>query len=252
MSSKIIVFITGANRGIGKGLTAKYLDRPNHIVIAAVRDPNHNSSKSLSSLPVGESSSLIIVPFDSSSEKSINEAITTLKSQHSISFLSIVIANAGMVEFYGTVLHTPIQGTRDHFNTNTVGVLALFQAVYPLLVAAPDDGLPKFITVSSTVGSIEDMEKWPMNATAYGMSKAALNWLTRNIHIENPGLIAFPIHPGWVQTDMGTKGARANGLDEAPTTVQTSVDGIVSKIDEATREHTSGRFISFDGNSYPW
>jgi len=252
MSTITTVLITGANRGIGKGLVAKYLGHPNHIVVAAVRDPYHSSSKSLSDLPLGDNSSLIIIPFDSSSEKSINEAINILKIQYSITSLSIVIANAGMAEFYGTVLQTPVQGARDHFNTNTVGVLALFQAVHPLLVDTTSGALPRFVTVSSTVGSIGDMEKWPMNATAYGMSKAALNWLTRNIHIENSGLIAFPIHPGWVQTDMGNKGAHANGLAEAPTTIQVSVDGIVAQIDAATREYTSGNFISFDGNSYPW
>jgi norsolorinic acid ketoreductase len=56
----------------------------------------------------------------------------------------------------------------------------------------------------------------------------------------------------WVQTDMGKKGAVANGLDDAPTTLQTSIDGIVSKIDTATREQTSGKFISFDGATIGW
>lgn len=40
----IIVLITGANRGIGKGLLEKYLARPNHTVIGTVRDPDHESS----------------------------------------------------------------------------------------------------------------------------------------------------------------------------------------------------------------
>jgi norsolorinic acid ketoreductase len=114
-----------------------------------------------------------------------------------ITYLSVVIANAGMAEFYGTVLQTPFNGAIDHFTTNTAGTLALFQATYPLLTATRES-IPKFITISTTVGSIGDMENWRMNATAYGMSKAALNWLTKNIHIENPDLIAFPIHPGYV------------------------------------------------------
>jgi norsolorinic acid ketoreductase len=50
----------------------------------------------------------------------------------------------------------------------------------------------------------------------------------------------------WVQTDMGNSGAVANGLTEAPTTIQESVDGIIDKIDNATREETSGKFISLD------
>lgn len=34
-----IVLITGANRGLGKGLLKRYLALPNHTVIAANRDP---------------------------------------------------------------------------------------------------------------------------------------------------------------------------------------------------------------------
>jgi norsolorinic acid ketoreductase len=175
---------------------AKYLLRENHTVIAAVRDPLHSTSKSLSTLPVGKGSNLITILFDTASDVSIFAALATLQTEYSITSVSIVIASAEMAKFYGTVLHTPVQGARDHYNTNTVGILALYQAVYPLLLPSPDGVLPKFVTVSSIVGSIGDMERWPMNATAYGASKAGLNWLTKYIHLENTGLIAFPIHPG--------------------------------------------------------
>lgn len=77
-----------------------------------------------------------------------------------------------MAEFYGTALQTSIPGAKEHFTTNTIGALVLFQAVWPLLEKG---NKPRLVTVSSTVGSIGDMEKWPMNATAYGASKAALN-----------------------------------------------------------------------------
>jgi NAD(P)-dependent dehydrogenase (short-subunit alcohol dehydrogenase family) len=42
-----VVLITGANRGIGKGLLELYLLKPNHLVIAANRDPEHPTSKAL-------------------------------------------------------------------------------------------------------------------------------------------------------------------------------------------------------------
>ncbi len=190
----------------------KYLQRESHIVIAAVRDPASSSSKSPSSLPAGSGSSLITVPFDASDESSIFKAISSLKEQYNITSISVVIANAAIAEVYGTVLETPIQGTRDHYNTNTVGTLALFQAVYPLLLPSPSGVLPKFITISSCVGSIGDTESWRSNAVPYGMSKAALNWLTKNIHIENEGIIAFPIHPGYVFPDLTLEYAMANGF----------------------------------------
>lgn len=56
----------------------------------------------------------------------------------------------------------------------------------------------------------------------------------------------------WVKTDMGNASARANGLVEAPTAIETSVHGIVSIIDTASREATSGNFIRFDGNICAW
>lgn len=36
----------------------------------------------------------------------------------------------------------------------------------------------------------------------YATSKAALNWMTRKIHFENEWLVAFPLTPGPVKTDM--------------------------------------------------
>jgi norsolorinic acid ketoreductase len=34
------VLISGANRGLGRGLVERYLARDDHTVVAAVRDPN--------------------------------------------------------------------------------------------------------------------------------------------------------------------------------------------------------------------
>ena len=46
-----IVLITGASRGIGKGLLELYLAKSNHTVVAANRNPNHTTSKALADLP---------------------------------------------------------------------------------------------------------------------------------------------------------------------------------------------------------
>lgn len=34
----------------------------------------------------------------------------------------------------------------------------------------------------------------------------------------------------WVQTDMGTAGAKANGMEDAPVTLQDSVRGILEQV----------------------
>ncbi|KAK0111558.1 hypothetical protein ONS95_001908 [Cadophora gregata] len=113
------VLITGANRGIGKGLLEIYLARPSHTVIAAVRDPS--TAKSLDSLPKGKDSTLIIVKIDSSSETDPASAISTLKTQHSITNLDIVIANAGISSAPPTpVSSVSISQIQTHWQINVL------------------------------------------------------------------------------------------------------------------------------------
>jgi NAD(P)-dependent dehydrogenase (short-subunit alcohol dehydrogenase family) len=59
-----VVLITGANRGIGKGLLELYLLKPNHLVIAGNRDPEHATSKALATLPTADGTSLLVVKID--------------------------------------------------------------------------------------------------------------------------------------------------------------------------------------------
>lgn len=40
------VLISGANRGLGKGLVERYLARDDHTVVAAVRDPSRECNSS--------------------------------------------------------------------------------------------------------------------------------------------------------------------------------------------------------------
>lgn len=94
----------------------------------------------------------------------------------------------------------PAKEMFEHFAINTVGPLLLFQACSPLLNASPN---AKFVVMSSGAGSLSEMENVKVENTAYGSSKAAVNFVTRKIHFENPNLIAFPINPGWLQTDVG-------------------------------------------------
>jgi len=96
------------------------------------------------------------------------------------------------------------------------------------------------------------MEKRDFPNAAYGGSKNALNYLTKKIHLENLDLVAFPVDPGWVQTDMGNAGAKAFGFEKAEITVEESVSGLVNVIDSATRESTSGKFMVYDGTVSTW
>jgi norsolorinic acid ketoreductase len=188
------VLITGANRGIGYDLVAKYLSRNNTTVIATVRQPNSPEATQLNDLPKGEGSKVIIVKIESTSETDAQDAVSTL-GDHQINHLDLVIANSGLFALHAFVEVSKIQtkDLMDHFNVNTGGTLRLFQATLPLLQKAEK---PIFAYMSSGVGSISLQEHFAPPIGTYGASKAAMNLLIRRIHIENPDLIAVALHPG--------------------------------------------------------
>jgi len=250
MSASSIYLITGANRGIGRGLTEAFASRPNTTVIAAVRDPAAKSSKELETLgkELKNGSKIIIVKISATSETEAREAVKSLQDEHAIDHLDVVIANAGISDVYQNASVVDLNKVREHWEVNTLGPLILFQAVLPLLSKS---ALPKFVVISTIAAAI-GLPQFPMPLSGYGSSKAAINFITRQIHHEHPNLIAFPIHPGWVQTEMGNAGAKAAGIPEAPVTLKDSIDGLTKQIDASTRENAGGQFLSFDGEKLPW
>lgn len=96
MADPTIVLITGANRGIGKGLLAKFLAKPDHIVIAGNRSPEDETSKALASLPTANGTKLIVVKIDATVADDPTKAVDKLKESHGIDHLDIVVANAGI------------------------------------------------------------------------------------------------------------------------------------------------------------
>jgi len=246
MSSKIVYFISGANRGIGYGLVSALATRPNTIVFAGARDP---AAKMLTDLAAKHPN---VHPVKlTSADKADNEAAIA-QIEKIAGQLDIVIANAGIADHFGPLATTPLSAFRDHFEVNTLGPVVLFQAAHKLLLASPT-GAPVFAVISSIIGSLGRFVYAAI--TPYEMSKAAANFLVKTLDAEHPALVAMAIEPGWVATEMGNVGVEENGfgLSEAPVTIADSVAGIMSRIDGATKAKSSGKFWNFkvaQGN--PW
>ncbi|KAF7595940.1 hypothetical protein BBP40_004086 [Aspergillus hancockii] len=274
------VLIAGANRGIGKGLLAAYLAKAKTTVIATCRDASEQNTKELRSLPRGRYSNLIIVSLSLDTPGSILDAVSQLQGQNFIAKIDIVIANAGICNHWGPLVHMTDSDLVSHLDVNTLGPLRLFRATLPLLQASSQ---PKFIYISSELASISGVEHSSSLTAAYGASKAAGNYLVKKIDAEYPNVIAFSVDPGFVQTDMGNRGAQCNGLKKAPMTVSESVEGIAvqvrpqgllalpilpvcckrkvvnvlffrsaPKIEKASKATTSGKFIRHNGEGLPW
>ncbi|KAG8160907.1 hypothetical protein KVR01_009171 [Diaporthe batatas] len=245
--SSTTVLVSGANRGLGKGIVERFLARDEHTVVAAVRDPSHLTSKALADLPTGKHSRLVVVKIDSTVETDALKAADSLRAQ-GIDRLDLVIANAGVAMAYPKVSELRVTDLQAHLGPNVFGVVWLYQATLPLLRASDS---PKWVTMGSTAGNLSG--QLPIPNSAYGPSKAAVHWLTIRIDAEEESLTAFVIHPGFVQTDMGNLGARTVlGMEKASIGVDESCDGVVKVIDTATKESHGGRFWDFEGKSLTW
>jgi norsolorinic acid ketoreductase len=98
----------------------------------------------------------------------------------------------------------------------------------PLLKASPH---PRFILITSVLGSIGFIDNARLPSTAHGSSKAALNFLTRKIRQENAGVTAFIVHPGWIDTELGNAGAEAAGLVRASDRLEgSSIESLVASV----------------------
>jgi len=255
MAAHLTYFITGANRGIGRGFVTAILQRPGTTVIAAVRDPSKESSRALQNLSKASDSKLILVKLDSSVESDPVDAVDQLRKDHGITSLDVVIANAG-VGGGTSVAKTSADTAAEHFFINAVGPLKLFQATSKLLQVSKS-GNPRFIAISTAIGSIGAMEltkDLPPTLSPYGASKAALNWFIRRLHFEEPWLTSFVFHPGLVDTDMTIKATAGVGLsptDLGAITVDLSVSSMLKTIDSASKS-ISGTFQNYDGTTLPW
>ena len=195
------VVITGANKGIGLALVNEFL-HANFYVIATTR--NHPTL-------LIEHPNLEWISLEITSEDSIEHAIKVIKTHHQN--IDLLINNAGV----GLDLDQDIpqiDTIRNTFEVNVFGLINFTERIIGSIIAGGT-----IFNISSVMGMLNRAEILP-NATAYRMSKAALNMYTKTLaaRLEPNHIRVVAIHPGWVQTDMGG--------EEADITPETSAAGI--------------------------
>ena len=240
----VVYLISGANRGLGFGLVQTLAARSNVLIFAGARDPA--KAEQLQALAETHSN-VRVVQLNACSDDDARSAVAAISQ--AADRVDVLIANAGVSGYFGRVDETELDKLRERLEVNTLGPLHLYQAVYRLLLRS---SAAKVVTISSGAGSIAMQSELRLTNAAYGASKAALNYITRKIHFENDTITAFPMQPGWVQTDLGNYSARLNGAKDAPVTVHDSVTGMLRVIDTATKETHSGRFWTYEGTEIPW
>ncbi|CCH40888.1 3-oxoacyl-[acyl-carrier-protein] reductase [Wickerhamomyces ciferrii] len=194
MSGKVY-FISGANRGIGYEFAKQLSSIPSNTVIATARDPA--SASDLQQLSKSNSK-VHIVKLDVADEESFDQLDEQLKNIAS-NGIDVLISNAGIQHSYKPLLETPKERFINHFNVNAVGPILLVKALYKYLQKSQTKHIA---FVSSSAGSINDYI--PFSTSAYGQSKAALNYAVKefSFELESEGFTVISLNPGAVSTDM--------------------------------------------------
>ena len=189
-----IVFVTGANKGIGFGI-AKHLGLSGWQVIIGARD-EQRAEKAVSELKSAGVNVLGWVNLELRNLASIDEAAKVINEKYA--GLTLLVNNAGIPgDMSVNSEHTELNDIRETLDVNFIGTFALTKALIPLLTK--NEGRIANVTVPSEISPY-----W--HPLAYVASKAAQNAMMGVMAIEfqqsNTPLEIFSVHPGPTTTDL--------------------------------------------------
>jgi NAD(P)-dependent dehydrogenase (short-subunit alcohol dehydrogenase family) len=210
MNDKPVALVTGANKGIGHEIARQLAER-GFTVLVGSRDLARGEAAA-KEIP-GDARAIAI---DVTNADSIEAATAQIRRE--LGRLDVLVNNAGIVTSgatgatlaeiaeNGTPSRAPLADVRAVFETNVFGVIAVTQAMLPLLREAPAG---RIVNVSSRVGSMTIISDpaYPnrrVGGVAYGPSKSALNAVTIAFaqELEGTPIKVNAACPGFTATDL--------------------------------------------------
>lgn len=222
------ILITGANRGIGLELTKQYAEGGD-TVLACCRNPGDADA-------LNNIKGIEIFPLDVTDDTSVKALASTLKGRP----IDILINNAGINLEPQSFEEMDTDKWEETFRVNSIGPFRVIQALIENVQAGQDK---KLITISSKMGSVGNV--YYGGSIAYSSSKSAVNMVMKIManRFRDDGIIAVPLHPEWVRTDMGGPGARIS-TEESARGLRKVIAGLTM--------NESGCFFQYDGEELPW
>jgi NAD(P)-dependent dehydrogenase (short-subunit alcohol dehydrogenase family) len=209
MQEKMVALVTGANKGLGKQVAKDLVER-GYVVLLGSRDL---SSGEKAADEIGEGA--VAIQLDVVDARSVAAAAERIRTE--FGRLDVLVNNAGIAQSgrhrsmhevveAGAASVADLDEIRAIFETNVFGVLAVTQAMLPLIRSSQAG---RIVNVSSGVGSLtlNSDPSFPFRAhfgVTYGASKTALNAVTLSlaIELENSGIKVRAVSPGFTATAM--------------------------------------------------
>jgi NAD(P)-dependent dehydrogenase (short-subunit alcohol dehydrogenase family) len=230
------VLITGANRGLGLEFARQY-SADGWDVIATARNPKQ--SEELNRL--AQSKKVSLQALDVTRDDSVKHLAEALNGTP----VDLLILNSAIFTRDGNKLGAlNFAGWRESFETNVLGAMRVAQALIQNVAASKRRQIVAISTGMSSLGSLATTIGFGP-AYQYRSSKAALNMAMSILakDVEPQGISVLIFSPGWVQTDMGGPNAAL--------TPEQSIAGM-RKVLEANPMELTGKFLSYDGATWPW
>ena len=222
MDKSRIAVVTGANRGIGFEI-CRQLAAAGVCVILTSRDKTKgNTARDALST---HATQVRFHQLDVTDDDSVKALAAYIGNE--FGGLDILVNNAGVLfdddRLEASVLEVSQERFRVTMEANFYGPLRMCQGLAPLLCKSKSG---RIVNVSSGLGQLENMvDGYP----AYGVSKTALNALTRLSAdaLSKDGVLVNAMCPGLVATDMGGPKGRPveEGADTAVWLALLSDDG---------------------------
>jgi 3-oxoacyl-[acyl-carrier protein] reductase len=229
-----VALVTGASRGIGRGLASRLHDEGMDVVLVA------RSEEALTSLRdeltgSGNEGGALAVTADVNDEGSVRAAVRAAETE--FGRIDLLVNNAGVSERDdATVWEADAGDWWQVVATNLRGPMLFCQAVVPGMLRR---GSGRIVNINS----LRAVHALPTQ-TAYGISKAALGKLTQSLAagLAGTGVLAFDYSPGRVQTDLTLQLGMANRSGTTWTSMDQAVTGVVD-IATGALDALTGRFL---------
>ncbi|NML44375.1 SDR family oxidoreductase [Ramlibacter sp. G-1-2-2] len=174
-----VVFVTGANRGLGLAFAQAALARGARKVYAAVRDPLRLAVPGL-----------VPIRLDVTRPDEVAAAAREARD------VTLLVNNAGVARFGGFLAADAEASVRDQLEVNFFGMLRTAQAFAPVLAANGGGAMLNVLSIASWINRPQ--------LGAYGATKSAAWALTNGLRHElrAQGTQVTGLHMGFVDTDL--------------------------------------------------
>lgn len=233
-----IILITGAAKGIGRGIVEELIEDKNNIIIA-----NYNKSQiQAEELKKQYEERLDIFKADVSNREEVKRMIKYIIDKYGK--IDVLINNAGISneKLFQDITD---EEWKSVINTNLYSVFCLCQEVFPSMLNRKSGCIINISSIYGTNGG--------SYAVAYSASKAGVDGLTKALAKElgPSGIRVNSIAPGCIDTDMNNY-LSSEDIEEIKNLLQIKRIGKPIDIGRCIRwliedEYTTGQIIKIDG-----